>query len=295
MMMIIYLDLLVLLNTGVNTLILMGVNRIVKRQVPVWRIIAAGITGTMLLLLILIFAAPGYWWWALTIISPFIMAAVIYYPLAWMDVFRNGVLITLAAFLVGGILTATESFPFILNEQIYGQWFLIIAVLLTLHGMVWVMQPYLEDRHWQGFMKTEIGVSYRNNYHQIAAYLDTGNRLRDPFSKKPVIIVSLSSMQKVLPDYLCQLLNIKNGDLVSVIGGIEDPFLAKRVYLIPYNGVEGETSMLLGFRPDAVTITRKGESWEVSNQVALGIHNGGNFFANEYQALLPPEVLQFVS
>jgi len=62
--------------------------------------------------------------------------------------------------------------------------------------------------------------------------------------------------------------------------------------LIPYSGLGARTGMLLGFKPDAVTVSRGERSWCYESSVVLGLTRRSFGPVAEYEALLPPELLQ---
>ncbi len=76
---------------------------------------------------------------------------------------------------------------------------------------------------------------------------DSGNLLRDPFSGKPVVIVTADALKNVLPSQI--ILALENGEYVSRL--TDD--IKKRIRMIPASSVTG-FGVLFGFIPDYIII-----------------------------------------
>lgn len=94
-----------------------------------------------------------------------------------------------------------------------------------------------------------------NKWH-LFAFLDSGNKLTEPFSNYPVIIVDKNKLS----------------------------YSAERI--IPYNTVGGE-GMLEAFRPDKVIVSNGKKSFECNN-VYIAV---GNVESTEFSAILNPQML----
>ncbi len=76
---------------------------------------------------------------------------------------------------------------------------------------------------------------------------DSGNLLRDPFSGKPVVIVSAAVMEGVLPSRI--ILALENSEHISQL--TDD--IKKRIRMIPASSATG-SGVLFGFIPDYISI-----------------------------------------
>lgn len=147
--------------------------------------------------------------------------------------------------------------------------------------------------------------------------VDTGNRLRDPLSDAPVVIVEYPAVKGLLPPGLRYVWRgpVEPGESGPVgqaapdtaAGGAEpedgeEPDLGRlaevlggtswlaRVRLVPFSSLGRANGLLVGFRPDAVTVVRGGRPVRRTDVVVclsprpLSAEGG-------YRALLPPEIL----
>lgn len=121
---------------------------------------------------------------------------------------------------------------------------------------------------------------------ETTALLDTGNSLRDPLSRLPVIVAEASVLANLLPE----------GVLAAVQAGWDglDQLPAgwlSRCRLIPFRSV-GQGGMLLAFIPDEIWVRAPATARWVPVRAMVGIageplHPGG-----AYRALLSAEVYQ---
>ena len=117
----------------------------------------------------------------------------------------------------------------------------------------------------------------------LDALSDSGNLLFDPTSGRPALIVSADAAADVLPQ------KIREAALSEDVAGSAaalPPELLTRVRLLPVSNVYGK-GLLLGFRPDAVTVEQGGSEREYDLIVAVSGKKGG---FGGFGAVLPAEL-----
>lgn len=120
----------------------------------------------------------------------------------------------------------------------------------------------------------------------IKSIIDTGNFLREPISKLPVIVVEKRALEKIIPDYILENLNnIINGEEVEL-----KEYISK-IRLIPFSSLGRENGMLLGVKADAILIETEEKS-VVLNDAIIGVYNGILNKMGKYQALIGLDVLE---
>lgn len=120
---------------------------------------------------------------------------------------------------------------------------------------------------------------------ELPALLDTGNRLRDPLSGRPVAVVALDDLAHLLPAGVARAA-ARGWESAE---GIE-PDWRSRCRLVPYRAVGKPTGVLLAVAADQLEVRLPGATeWgEVRGLVGLSpepLHPEGLF-----QALLPPDL-----
>lgn len=120
----------------------------------------------------------------------------------------------------------------------------------------------------------------------IKSIIDTGNFLREPISKLPVIVVEKRALEKIIPNYILDNLeNIINGEEVEL-----KEYISK-VRLIPFSSLGRENGMLLGIKADAILIETEEKSVILNNAI-IGVYNGILNKMGKYQALIGLEILE---
>lgn len=90
-----------------------------------------------------------------------------------------------------------------------------------------------------------ITILHKDHKVEVTALLDTGNTLTDPISGDPVLVVS--------SDVAYQLLQLRQEDLASPLETLARQ-LVPGLRLIPYTAIGVPGGMLLGIRPEQVSV-----------------------------------------
>lgn len=164
---------------------------------------------------------------------------------------------------------------------------------------------------------------------EFRALVDTGNRLRDPISDAPVVIVEYPALHRILPPRLGLVWGCGEdgyresgaGDTGSERAGggagggragsegqmagaeSDEPNLSRlaeilggtswlaRIRLIPFSSLGRASGLLVGFRPDALVVGEGGRSVRRTD-VVICVSPRPLSAEGGYRALLPPEVLE---
>jgi len=164
---------------------------------------------------------------------------------------------------------------------------------------------------------------------EFRALVDTGNRLRDPISDAPVVIVEYPALHRILPPRLGLVWGCGEdgyresgaGDAGSERAGggagggrvgsegqmagaeSDEPNLSRlaeilggtswlaRIRLIPFSSLGRASGLLVGFRPDALVVGEGGRSVRRTD-VVICVSPRPLSAEGGYRALLPPEVLE---
>ena len=92
-------------------------------------------------------------------------------------------------------------------------------------------------------MYCNIKVNINSKYAYINAIIDTGNFLREPITKMPVIVVEKDTLINIVPDYILNNLDrIINGDNID----LED--YTSKVRIIPFTSLRQGKWNITGFK-----------------------------------------------
>lgn len=127
---------------------------------------------------------------------------------------------------------------------------------------------------------------------RVIGLIDTGNHLTDPLTQVPVIVLEQDLLAKLLPSDLARSIHeLEAGNETVLSQLLASSQWSSRFRIIPYTSLGKKNGILVGFRPDRVTLEISGEPIPTSDAiVAICDHQLDT--AGEYQALVPPAIVQ---
>jgi len=144
-------------------------------------------------------------------------------------------------------------------------------------------------RDWLFFVPIEVclgEVTLRLN-----ALIDTGNRLRDPISGSPVILLEYSAVADALPERVRRaFMAFDAGDFGLVSELLADSAWLSRFRVIPFVSVGEERGLLAGFRVDEVRVLG-GPRATSSRNAVVGVLMKRFSPEGAFAALLHPDIL----
>jgi len=140
----------------------------------------------------------------------------------------------------------------------------------------------------------DVTVTVNGESIQCRGLVDTGNRLYDPLSRAPVMVMEASLWCEWLPEGWAARLQTEPADqLVAEMGeAFPDGFvLQDRLRLVPYRGVNGNTRLMLAVRPDAVSIALPDCAPHSNRRVLVGLDGGALSSDQTYRAIVHPDLV----
>ncbi len=292
----VYADILLVINTVMNALILLLTAWAAGAAFRTWRLLAAAVLGAL-------YALGGLLPGAAPLYSPIAKLAASA-ALVWLALgarsWRALLFATACFYLVSLLLGGATLGWLLLASQPHGgaawpavTWRHLAAgglLALLLVGLVWrrLLAGLTRRRLLLPLILEYAGRSVRLN-----ALLDTGNHLYTIGGQRPVVLVERGSLEPLLGGSVSGYL--RRTPPASWLAGLDqcgDPDWLARVQIIPCRGIGG-ASLLLGFRPDNLTVITAAGSI-AADEAVVGIH-GGSFTADgAYAALLHPAVLKAI-
>ncbi|OPJ56864.1 sigma-E processing peptidase SpoIIGA [Alkalithermobacter paradoxus] len=132
--------------------------------------------------------------------------------------------------------------------------------------------------------KQTISVQIEDKTIQCTALLDTGNLLKDPLSKDPVIIINVKKLEDILPEELIYIdySNMDHKKADHIVNKLSLNIL-KRFRIIPYKVVGSEKNLIVGLKADNLDINGNKRS-----NIILGLSNFSK--DSEYDAIVNPNI-----
>ncbi|UQZ32874.1 sigma-E processing peptidase SpoIIGA [Paenibacillus sp. PK3_47] len=121
--------------------------------------------------------------------------------------------------------------------------------------------------------------------------LDTGNRLNDPLTRIPVMVMEASLWEGHLPASWIGKLTQGDADKLLLETDGQSFAWQDRMRLVPYRGVNRGSSFMLALKPDFVSI-KLGEETYQSRRVLIGLDGGTLSGDGAYRAIIHPDLIQ---
>ncbi|MFD0692740.1 sigma-E processing peptidase SpoIIGA [Paenibacillus sp. GCM10027628] len=169
----------------------------------------------------------------------------------------------------------------------------IIFVLLLLLPLIWWFRTVFLSTKQREELTTflaEVTIHVDDFTATCSGLIDTGNQLYDPLTRTPVMVMEVSQWSDILPGEWLQ--RIRSADVDQIISGLgtEEFVWQDRLRLVPYRGVNRNTQFMLAIKPDKVVITHNNKQIEVS-KVLIGLDGGKLCSDGSYQAIIHPTLV----
>ena len=137
-----------------------------------------------------------------------------------------------------------------------------------------------------------IEIFFEGKVLKVKALLDSGNMLKDPISKLPVVIVEKEELKNIITEEFFDYMdNIWGGDSKKEYEkNVIEEYLPK-VRMVPFMSIGKENGMLTGIRVDKIKV--RTEDIEVNrDNVIIGIYDKTLTKDNKYNALIGLNLLE---
>lgn len=149
---------------------------------------------------------------------------------------------------------------------------------------------YIQNKNMKIQNLISLKINFKDKEVKVKGMVDTGNSLKDPINRLPVIVVEFVAIKELFPESIQEIFaeySENNMELfTNVLCKNSDDF---KFRLIPYKSLGKQDGMLLGFKPDKVTL--KIENEMTAKELVIGIYNESLSKDDEYNALLHPDII----
>lgn len=224
------------------------------------------------------------------ILVPVSMVLITFLPCGFQRIIRIIGYFYLLSFLLSGIHWGIDS----LNERfthwnitLFWRFWLHLTFIFLLGELGWGV---VHRKIWEQISLYPIQIDWNGQQIKLEALLDTGNRLHDPFTKVPVVIIELNRIRDFLPREIIELTESFNS--VDLIEKLDLPeFWIERLRILPFNSLGRDHGILIGFRPDQLRVWQKQQE-TINKNIVVALYNRPLSKEGAFQALIPPTVLR---
>lgn len=284
----VYVDVLLVLNYVINTLLILCTAKLTGRKPKRRRIVAAALFGSASALTIFL----PFFGFAGGILTKLALAAAIVriaFPRAgWRSYAKELFAFFAVSFFFSGVMLAvwmtfSPDGMLYYNGVVYFDIspFTLVVTTIAAYGALSLANRFARG----GRVKAAVyraEIAYRGKTAAVRGLVDTGNSLYEPFSDIPVMVCRVDDVGSLLPPGAAD--GIRRGEHLG-------PAFAEYglpVRLIPYGSVGGG-GMIPAFRPERVTLTGEGGTYQVENvYVGITVEKVGGA---GFDAILNPDLI----
>ena len=294
--MIVYIDIILLENLCMNYIILFATAYIMKIKISHIRIIASSSIGAVYSIMLYMQILPIYSSIFMKIILSVVMVYISYAPKSVKIAIKQLIIFYLISFAFGGCAFALLYFVkpqdiFIKNGVYIGTYPLKIALLGGIVGFVitYIAFKIIKNKATKEEMIYKLKIKINDKTVEVNALLDTGNKLKDPITLVPVIVIEKQKLYNFLPEEILE-------NIDKIIGGDSNKLIEENIKymskfrVIPYNSIGKQNGLMLGFKADEVKIIIDEEERTIKNTI-IGIFNQ-SFNSQTYSALISLEIIE---
>lgn len=297
----VYLDQVFLGNLVINYAILLAAAKISRTPARPVRIAAGAVLGALYSLALFI---PGtdflvsVWF---KVASSIIITAVAFAPLptgkflACLGCFYltsftlGGLIFGMLFFIHSGRLTGYKGVEKVVSEHF---WSGITVGLAAFWAAGKGIAALIKSGFFENLFKMSLRIRSGDEQVKVDAFLDTGNQLKDPLTRHPVIVVEYEALKVLLPPEIRSFFE-KEGepDVWQILNSLGENRFDSRFSAVPFQSLGHMNGLLVGFRPDEVVLERKGRQERVS-KVVIAVYHKKIDPNGSYQALLSSDLLE---
>lgn len=292
----IYLDVVIIENLIMNSIIMYATAIVTKNKIKHIRILIASLIGAIYSVVSYISNLAIFSNLFTKILLSIIMVYIAFNPKGIKTLGKITLLFYLTSFLFGGVafsmIYIIKPQNIIMKDGLFlGTYPLktifigaIIASIILIAGF-----KVVKNKISKKDMFCNVNIKIQGKEKNIKVMIDTGNLLKDPISGMPVIVIEHTELYDILPkELLNNLEKILGGDLESIPENIKNEYLPK-LRVIPYSSLGKQNGMLLGIKADGVKIEKEEEN--IRKNVIIGIYNKALTKRGEYNGLIGIELI----
>lgn len=289
----VYIDIIFLENLFMNFIIIFATGIILKTELKIIRSFLSSALGGIYAILLYIFPVQIYSNFFLKVILSLTMVEIAFNPKTIKSFLKHLIIFYLASFTFGGVafaliyLVHPEDILFN-NGKLIGIYPIKMILIGGIIGFIIIIVSFknIKKRFTKEDMLCYINLQINDKSTSVVSIIDTGNFLKDPISKAPVIVVNKDSLKNILPDkILDNIKQIINGENIEIGEYME------KIRIIPFSSLGKENGLLLGIKADNVGINYQDNITNLKNAI-IGIYSGVLSNTDKYEALIGLEAVE---
>lgn len=285
----VYADLTFLINLTMDFLLLWMTARICRASVSYRRLLLAAFLGGIYGVGNLIAASTILYTIPAKVLVSCLLLFVALNPVTWQQFQKSFFIFYGLSFVAAGASMAAAY----LHPAAQGPSWSFYYLLLGAGALILISnyaERYFKQTLLPALLKYQVRLRFEDKSCRGEGFLDTGNGLRDPLTRRPIVIAEYAFLQSCLPEELNRAMSDElNED--QRLEAISHSSWGSRLRLIPFSSLGKKNGMLIGLRCDEVGI-KIGHREMLHKNLVVAIYPHKLSAEDDYQMLIPSEVVQ---
>lgn len=285
----VYADVTFVINLVMDFVILWATARLVGIRLLYFRLFTAALLGAIYSVFYLYLAMTPFYSVPAKILFSCLILFIGLKPQTWTEFKKALVYFYGISFAVAGasiaasylMITPGESFKFSYLLLLVGA---IFALLIGIYG-----EKYLLRRIVPSLLRFGVELRFGAQSCNGQGFLDTGNGLKDPLTRRPVVVAEYEFLKQCLPQDFQQAFD-DNQDEDDILDHLSQSSWANRLRIIPFSSIGRKNGILVGVRADAIMV-HTGKKNVLHNNVVIGIYRDKLSQDGSYHLLIPSEIV----
>ncbi len=282
-----YVDIIFLENLIMNSIIILATGIILKNTQRIWRNLVSSGIGAIYAILIYTSNFKIYSNIILKVILSVVIVYIAFKPANIRSFLKHIIIFYLTSFTFGGVAFAL--LYFVRPQDILFQNGVLIGTypikMILAGGILGFIIITFAFKNIKGKLtRKDMMCTVIIGNTRITAIVDTGNLLKDPITKMPVLIVEREMLKGIFPEIILE-------NATDIVNGkeIELGEYSSKLRVIPYKSIGKENGLLLGIKAKNIRIVY--QDIEKAHDVIIGIYTGTLSKNNKYSAIVGLELL----
>lgn len=282
-----YVDIIFLENVFMNSIILLATGIILKDKTKIIRNLISSSIGAIYAIIIYTSHIELYSNIFLKIMLSLVIVYISFKPQNTKSMLKHIIIFYLTSFTFGGVAFALLYFVrpqdiLFQNGVLTGTYpiKMILAGGIVGFAIVVISFKNIKGKLNKKDMYCNVKLCERENKKVITAIIDTGNFLKDPITKIPVIVAEINSLDGLFPSEI-----LHNASKIINGGDIDLGEYASKIRVIPFKSLGKDNGLLLGIKIDKAYIEYQDNVHEIKN-IIVGIYNGNLSRSGKYEGLV---------
>ncbi len=282
-----YVDIIFLENLIMNSIIILATGIILKNTQRIWRNLVSSGIGAIYAILIYTSNFKIYSNISLKVILSVVIVYIAFKPANIRSFLKHIIIFYLTSFTFGGVAFAL--LYFVRPQDILFQNGVLIGTypikMILAGGILGFIIITFAFKNIKGKLtRKDMMCTVIIGNTRITAIVDTGNLLKDPITKMPVLIMEREMLKGIFPEIILE-------NATDIVNGkeIELGEYSSKLRVIPYKSIGKENGLLLGIKAKNIRIVY--QDIEKAHDVIIGIYTGTLSKNNKYSAIVGLELL----